>query len=63
MNIMQSNFLSPVGWITEIRSQFKSDDYVCVIAYSKHGHGTDYYLTSDLKKFEYKFLEDNLFEI
>lgn len=54
------NILYPIGWITEVRDTYPA---YFVIAYTKHGDGTDYYLANDLKKFSEKFLEDDLFEI
>ena len=50
----------PVGWITEVRDTYPA---YFVIAYTKDGSGTDYYWAKDLKKFNEKFLEDDLFEI
>jgi hypothetical protein len=54
------NILCPVGWITEVRDTYPA---YFVIAYTKNGNGTDYYWAKDLKKFNEKFLEDDLFEI
>ena len=51
------NHSYPIGWITELRIRYY------LVAYHENERGIDFYYEKDLRKIQYNFLEDDLFEI